>query len=69
MIGSVKSIRRSSIIENANLWWLFQLLGQQFLAMAVALDDEELKSKNIKGLMAELDTMETPMIVICNLLL
>ena len=30
--------------------------------MDEAVGDEDLKSKNMKGLMAELDTMETPMI-------
>ena len=40
---------------------LVQLLGQQVLAMDEAVGEEELKSRNMKGLMAELDTMDTPM--------
>ena len=50
------------INDNPHLSWLFQQLGQQFLAMDEAVGEEELKSKNIKGLIAEFDTMDTPMI-------
>ena len=46
----------------SHLSCLVQLIGQQFLAMDEALGEEELKSKNMKGLMAEFDTMDTPMI-------
>ena len=44
------------------MFWLLKLLGHPFPAMEEALGDEELKSRNMKGLMAELDTMDTPMI-------
>ena len=51
-----------SLRDHSYLSCLDQLLGQQVLAMDEAVEEVELKSKNMKGLMAELDTMDTPMI-------
>ena len=51
-----------SFTDHSYLSCLAQLAGQQVLAMVEALGDEELKRRNMKGLMAELDTMDTPII-------
>ena len=37
------------------------VLGQQDVARDVAVDEEELKRRNMNGLMAELETIDTPM--------
>ena len=47
--------------DYSHLSWLVQLSGQQVLAKDVAFGDVELKRRNMKGLMAELETIETPM--------
>ena len=41
---------------------MLQLVGQQFLAIEEATGEEELKRRKMKGLIAELDTIDTPMI-------
>ena len=50
-----------SVNKPAHLSWLVQLSGQQVLAREVAAGDVELKRRNMKGLMAELETIDTPM--------
>ena len=45
---------------------MLQLVGQQFLAIEEATGEEELKSRKMKGLIAELDTIDTPMIAWCG---
>ena len=41
---------------------LVQVHGQQDVARDAAVGEEELKRRNMKGLMAELETIDTPMI-------
>ena len=53
-------IHNMSVNKPAHLSCLVQLSGQQVLAREVAAGDVELKRRKMKGLMAELETIDTP---------
>ena len=55
-----------SVNKCAHLSWLVQLSGQHVLDREVAAGDVELKRRKMKGLMAELETIDTPMMALAD---